>query len=357
MVAPTGAPDLDILSRLEGVLDDVEPSPEETQETQETKEEEPKVELAEDGEGEEEEPIAAEGEEGEVAEGEEEPTVEAAEVGDEEVRTMSDLARMFEVDETELLNHLEVEGADGTPVPLAKVIDSFRTSPAAELTLNELIAQKAAVAQEAANLRAKTDEQVKELAMQAQVLLDMTSAEFNGVNWKQLELEDPQQYLLMKNKQAEHGQVIQRAIDKMRGIEGERSEEAKQNYAVVRANEIKSLHAKKPEWANPTVASEAMADTNAYLTEMGLTPQEINGLTDHRQLLIAWEAAQYRKLKNQTPKKMAKLRNLPKPKGVLRSSARRDTSVDSKKQSQKKLDRLKQTGDEVDAARLFEEHL
>ncbi|GAF78984.1 unnamed protein product, partial [marine sediment metagenome] len=303
MVAPTGAPDLDILSRLEGVLDDVETSPDEEQETQETKGEEPKVELPEGGEGEEEEPIAAEGEkveEGEVAEGEEEPSVEAAEVGEEEVRTMSDLAKMFEVEESELLNHLEVESADGTAVPLAKVIESFRTSPAAEISLNELNAQKAATAQEAANLRAKTDEQVKELAVQAQVLLDMTSAEFNGINWKQLELEDPQQYLLMKNKQAEHGQVIQRAIEKMRGIEGERSAEAQQNYSVIRANEIKSLHAKKPEWADQAVASAAMSETNAYLQEMGLSTEEINGLADHRQLLIAWEAAQYRKLKNQT---------------------------------------------------------
>jgi hypothetical protein len=360
MAAPTaGTPELDILGRLEKQLDDSPVPPANPEDARETSEEEPKVELPEDEEGE--EPIAAkeegeEGEEGEEKDPEgEEKDPESAEVGDEEVRTMSDLAKMFEVDEKELLNHLEVEGPNGVSVPLAKALDTYKNSTVIQKSHDELAAERTTLQAEAAQLRVTTDATVKEMAIQTQVLLDVTQQEFSDINWKTLEVEDPQQFLIMKSKQQERGQLIQRAIEKMRGLEHQRAGEAQAVNLETRQKEMVTLHTKKPEWKDAAVAQTAMSDTQSFLSESGFSQEEINGITDHRYLLVAYEASQYRKLKNQTPKKIDKLRSLPKPKHVLRSSARKGSGEVARKQSQKNLDRLKATGDERDAARLFEE--
>jgi hypothetical protein len=143
----------------------------------------------------------------------------------------------------------------------------------------------------------------------------------------------------------------------MKGLENQRTEETATEVQANRSSEIAKLHVKMPEWVKPEIAQAAMAEVSSFLADNDFTPEEINNITDHRYLLVAYDAAQYRKLKKQAPKKLDKLRGLPKPKAVLRSSARRDSAGDSRQNAQKKLDRLRETGDERDAARLFEELL
>jgi hypothetical protein len=121
-----------------------------------------------------------------------------------------------------------------------------------------------------------------------------------------------------------------------------------------RQGEIAALHTKMPEWADQAVAQIAMKETQDFLSASEFTPEEINGISDHRYLLVAWKAAQFDKLQQQAPKKLDKLRSLPKPQRVLKSGVRRDASSDAAKKAQKKFDRLRETGDERDAATVLE---
>ena len=359
---PTEPPQpLDIQSRLEAVLDEeLNPTdqPEVTRDSSEAEEKKPPETEEETPPkikepGEESEPIAADEEESATPEVKEPET--PGDTGDE-IRTMADLAKVFEVDEAEFLDHITVPNVDGTEVPLSRVIATFKTAPAAIQKFEDLEAREAAFVQESQVLRARTDEQVRDLAIHAQTLLDITTSEFKDIDWNKLENDDPQQYLIMKNKQTERGRLIQGAVEKLRGIDQQRVQEMQAANSTVRQQEMVHLHGKMPEWRDPAVAKPAMEQTQSFLmNEMGFSVEEVNGITDHRQLLVAWEASEYRKLKQTTPKKIEKLRGLPSPKRVLRTGARRDASADNRKESQKKFDRLKQTGDEADAARLFEE--
>jgi len=365
MAAPTGELDSSILSRLETLLDDSNPEtadPKNRQEFEgEVKEPEPERKPAHEDPEDEKPPLAADGEEEEeeiAAKADPEGEGEGEEAAEEEgVQTLSDLARMFEVEETELLNQLQFDSGDGNKIPLSQIIDGYKKAPQAAKQLEELSAEKQRFSQEVAQLRTQTDEKIRDLAASAQALLDVTNEEFAGIEWNRLQAEDPSQYLMLKERQRERGQLIQSAIEKMRKIEQERATTDLEHAKTTRSQEIARLHEIRPEWTKPEVAQAAMSETNQYLLGVGWTQEEINTIQDHRQLLVAYDAAQYRKLQNQAPQKLEKLRSLPKPKAVLRSTARRDSSSDAQRQAQKNMDRLRQSGDERDAARLFEELL
>jgi hypothetical protein len=358
MVLQTELPEAEILSRMQAAISDEPTEPAEEKITQETKEE-PKVEAPDDVtpqvETEEPDPIAADASDEEPVVSESELAT-GAETSQDEINTVSDLAKMFEVDETELLDHLQID-TDAGQVPLSKVISTFKNAPAAVQQWETLKKRELEIEAESTQMRAKTDEQLRTLAAHTQLLLNMTEEEFKDVDWKRLEVEDPSHYLILRDRKRERQQTIANSIDQMKGVEQGRSQEYQEAATRGRAAEIASLHEQKPEWKEPEVAKAAMADTNSYLLEIGYTQEVINNILDHRQIIVAYEAAQYRKLKKQAPKKLQTLRDLPKPKGVLRASARRDTASSAQKTAQKNFDRLKQTGSEEDAARIFEELL
>lgn len=357
MAAPTVGSEQDIQVRLESLLDDAPKAPEKPEDSKATNDDDlPKVELKDDDtqvvvddDGGEEKPVVEvkpkEGE-GEETDGEEEG-----------INTLADIAQVFEVEEKELLEHLQISSPNGETVALGEVIKTWRDAPAATRDYEQLKLQREAFLQESAQLRERTDQATRDLAAHAQALLDVTQEEFKDIDWKTLEQEDPQSYLILKNKSAERGALIQGAIEKLKFAEKQKLEEFQAQTVKTRATEIAALHEKMPEWSDPEVAGAAMNETQQFLIASNFSQDEVNTIGDHRYLLVAWKAAQFDKLKKNAPKKMKKLRGLPKPTNALQAGARRDASADVRKKAQAKFDRLKQTGDERDAAALLEEFL
>jgi hypothetical protein len=350
-------PNPDILQRLESFLDpaDQTETPEDARDTKSATEEIP-IPVQEPGEDP--PPVAAETSEEPVKadpDASESEVAAAAEVSDDEINTFSDLAKMFEVEETVLMDHLRVDAGDGEPVSLSKVISTYKNAPDAVRRWETLEGERATFHQEVLQLRETTDAQVRELAVHAQVLLDMTQEEFGGVDWERLKVEDTTQYLVLKDKQRERGQAITAAIEKLKVVDQQR-QGATPGTMKDQVAEMASLHRKMPEWREKDVAHAAMEMSHAYLTEdIGFTQAEVNSIEDHRYLLVVHDAAQWRNLQKKAPEKLATLRNLPKPKAVLRSTARRDGRQDSQKKVTALRDRLAKTGDTRDAGRLIEE--
>jgi hypothetical protein len=356
MAAPTGLPeDPDILSRLTSLVDDVEPAPADPSNAQETKPlpvvDPPDDTPAQVEPGDEPEPLAAD-DEPEVSSSE---IATGAEVDDDEIKTTADLAKMFEIEETALLDNLQVDTGDGNQVALSKILSTYKNAPEAAQRMDQLTVREQQFEAESTQLRTKADEQLREMAAHTQILLDMTQDEFKDVEWKRLEVEDPAHYLILKERQRERGGAIQGAIERMKAIEQDRTGDMQTAAAKNRSAEIATLHTKMPEWTDPVVAKAAMEDTHEALVHYGFSQDEINLLSDHRYLLVAHDAAQFRKLKKQAPQKLETLRNLPKTTSVIRSTARRDTQAVARKSAQKNMDRLRKSGDERDAAKIFEE--
>lgn len=360
MVAPTGQPAPDILERLESFLDPEE-APEVAEEARETKSvetQEPPIPIKEPGE--EPPPVAAEEEASEEevvsAEAGESEEATAAEVGDDEINTFGDLAKMFDVEESALLDHLTIQTEDGETVSLAKVVTTYKNAPDAVRRWETLEADRVTFQQEAAQMRATTDEQVRELAVHSQVLLDMVQEEFGGIDWERLKVEDTTQFLLLKDKQRERGQAISTAIQKLKVVDQQRQTDPSPGTKLDQVVEMATLHRKMPEWNDKEVALSAMEQSHSYLiNDIGFTEADVNSIEDHRYLLVVHDAAQWRNLQKKAPEKLATLRNLPKPKAVLRSTARRSAGQDSQNKTKQLRARLHKTGDTRDAARLIEE--
>ena len=66
---------------------------------------------------------------------------------------------------------------------------------------------------------------------------------------------------------------------------------------VVLQNEQKKLIEKLPQLADPNKAEKIRTDIKKFLTSQGYTPQELENLTDHRTVLVAYNAMQLDKLK------------------------------------------------------------
>jgi hypothetical protein len=297
-----------------------------------------------------EEPIAAE------AADEVDPEAPEAEPEGEDrgINTLADLAREFEMPEEDFLNHLEVEGPNGT-VTLASALESFRIAPEAADRWHQIQAAEERLVAMDQQLQAQGSEQATQLAAHTKVAIDIIQAEFGNVNWQALEQEDPTAYLIMKQKQQDAHGKIAAAVDALKRMENQRDTGVQTASAGQRQREMEVLHRKMPDWKKQETAAGAMTEVQNFLVESGFNQEEINGLVDHRFLLVAYQAAKFHQLQKQAPKKIEKLKRLPSTRGSLKSSARRgDDRNAAQKQHNARVSNLKRTGSDMDAAALME---
>jgi hypothetical protein len=198
----------------------------------------------------------------------------------------------------------------------------------------------------------------RELAAHTSIAIEVINDEFKDIDWGMLEREDPTRYLIMKQRQQElHGKVAG-AVDRLKQLEASRAQQLAQVTSGTREQEMAALHQKMPEWQDQAQASQAINEIQNFLVASGFTQDEMNQLQDHRFLLVAYQAAKFHQLQNQAPKTIEKLRRLPSTRGALKAGARRegDRNAAQKLHSQR-VNSLKESGSDRDAAALIEGHL
>ena len=116
-------------------------------------------------------------------------------------------------------------------------------------------------------------------------------------DWVKLRSElEPAEFLKQKaDWEASRAQTERLKQEQARVQEQQQREAAKQFQAYVRSEQDK-LKAAVPEWADPEKAKVEAAKLRAHAKTYGFTDQEIDGVTDHRTLLLLRDAMQYREL-------------------------------------------------------------
>ena len=368
MAAPTG-PDSEIVSRLESFLEDAPPPRREEDESprdvrpedlsapphknalsaaeeaaSRDTDQPPSESVEPDEEMEEEAP--------EAAEAESEIDGEAPEAA---IETLSDLARSFNVEESVMLDQLQVDIGD-EKIPLARVISTYKAAPEAIRKYEEILSIDRDLEREKAQLRTEQNSRLAELAGTTQALIASANQEFSDVDWKSLEVEDPARYLILRGKREEMGKLIENAIGQVKRSEEEARVEAARQTQGNYEKEAAALISKMPTWAEPTAARQAMTGLRSFLRDSGFKDEEINEIQDHRMILVAYQASQLHSMKSEAPQKLKRLRELPRP--TLKGGARQDDlRVTEQKKREQNFARLRKTGDERDAARLMEDLL
>ena len=279
-----------------------------------------------------------------------EPVQETGEEGDADaVETLSDLARAFEVEEAEFLDHLQVPAREGDgTVSLSEVIRTYRDAP----TDNE----QARIHYEnlGNSLQTDHDQRLMELQKLTAAMISQVEAE-PSVDWDMLRETDPAQYLMAGVLRDAGRADIDRSLKSMDDEMKRREAIASEERDKWRSEQVQVLYRLRPDWKDAEKGRSAMSEVHDYLVRTGYTEDQISELEDAKSVLTVWRAAQWEKLQAQRPGVKKRLRLLPR---TLRSAARADVAAVSGKQAEEKEQerlrgRLAETGSVQDAAALM----
>lgn len=171
-------------------------------------------------------------------------------------------------------------------------------------------------------------------------------AQYENINWAELKDSDPVEYM---EKRLEY----QDAKDKVAALQQEQIQVQQQNEATFKARinerlqeEAKLLAKALPEYNDPN--TNLKGQLRDYATGLGFTPQDIDGIIDHRVVMVLHKAMMHDAAKSGNPAK--KVKTAPR---VVKSGTPQTKAQKAKRTVQAKRERLAKTGNTRDAANVF----
>jgi hypothetical protein len=275
---------------------------------------------------------------------------------EEGVRSIEELAEAFEVTPEEFTSTIHVKGPDGTEVPLAEAISAFQAAPDAERISQATAAKTAELEAQGVKLSQEHDAKMGELQQLTARMISELDADAK-INWDELEQEDPAEWNKQKIKQAERREMVRAAMDSMNAEKAKRDAENDRLMEEWQQAEMEKVREIMPTWRDEKVwnAKGGPSDQLAgFMEKMGYTAEDQRFLWDHRNLMTAWYASEYLKLKSAASVETKKLKKLPK---LIPVGARVQAGSADEKRHQELRRNLRKSGKLEDAAAIFEEGL
>lgn len=198
--------------------------------------------------------------------------------------------------------------------------------------------EKAALATE----RARTTELLKalETALEAPTI--------SQADLDYLRANNPAEYAAAVADQIQRDKQKDAAKAERQRLEGIAQQEEVTARKAALKDEGDKLIAARPDWKDPAKAKAVNAAIKGYAEAMGVTPQELDSVSDHRILIALHEAALYRQLVAKTPQTKAKVEQVKtaKPGNVSQPASKVSETTRAKQ-------RLAKTGRVDDAAAVF----
>ena len=198
-----------------------------------------------------------------------------------------------------------------------------------------------------ANLQAVTQEreQYSELLGNMAQNQNAELSRYADINWADLKDTDPMEYM---EKRLEY----QEAKEKISELQNERARVQQQNETDMGQmlqeklqKEAELLSKALPEYTEP--GSTFKDEVRNYALNLGFSPQDIDGIADHRVILVLHKAMMQDKV-SKTPAKKSK--SAPK---VVKAGTPQTKAQRSRRTVQAKRERLSKTGNQRDAANVF----
>lgn len=135
-------------------------------------------------------------------------------------------------------------------------------------------------------------EQLKGIIPALQVQLQ---DKFANVNWTELAKSDPAQYVALQAEYQQYATRLQIAQAEQRRIEAQTESQREAELKEKIQQERTRLAEKIPAFADPEKGKALAGELKAFLREVGFSAEDIGGVYDHRALVLAHDAMQYRK--------------------------------------------------------------
>lgn len=161
-------------------------------------------------------------------------------------------------------------------------------------------------------------------------------------DWQKLKAEDELAYYEERDKEHRIQQRLQAIDQEQQRVQQEFQQQQQKQYQKLVEQEKEKLFDALPDWSDEKVAREEYQQMAEYGKSLGFTEQEINGIVDHRALLILRDAAKFKALaeKRDKGKEKVKVRGkkplkagTPSNESPKKARARRSTKRLAKQQN------------------------
>ena len=159
---------------------------------------------------------------------------------------------------------------------------------------------------EAAEVRKQAQEYAQAVQQQTQVqqavvgkiaeakVIENQLAQYQGINWSALEDSDPVQAMRLQRQFGELKQAYQAKVQDINQTQSQIQQQQSQQTAASLESERQALMNACPEWGSEAVATKEKQQIAADLKARGYTDRDIQGLSDHKAVLLARDAMLYR---------------------------------------------------------------
>jgi hypothetical protein len=114
-----------------------------------------------------------------------------------------------------------------------------------------------------------------------------------NIDWDRLYNENPHAYVREFAKQQERQAQQQAAAVEMQRVQQISEQEARQERAHLLRRERELVGELVPAWRDEAAWTKAKTQAREYAVDLGYTDADIRTVTDHRAVMILWQAAQY----------------------------------------------------------------
>ncbi|MDE2101729.1 MAG: hypothetical protein KGL39_31070 [Patescibacteria group bacterium] len=244
------------------------------------------------------------------------PEAEAKPEGEEEAPTYESLNAFLEAQKIDpesfqtLPVTVKVDGKE-SQVPLAEVLKGYQLSSAAYSRLAEVAQQREAFTKEQTEVRQALGTRISQAESLVNLAQQQLTSEFQAINWNALNQQDPVEYTRQMNAFQLRAVQIDQAMKQVQTAQAEQARAFEQQRAQALPAERERLFTAIPEWRDPAKMQEAQTRIIASAKKVGFTDAELNGIYDHRYLVMLDKAARYDALQAQSPAKLKQVRAAP----------------------------------------------
>jgi hypothetical protein len=236
-----------------------------------------------------------------------ETSEEGGDEGGEEVEAQPEEAQPETPEEEKYV--IKVDGEERT-LTKAELIAEAQKSAAANKRFEEAAALRKQAEAERAPLqqeRAQLKQVLDTFVPQMQALMQAEQP-----NWEHLLANDPHEYMRQRHVFEQRAVQLQQAQAAQAYLTQQQQTEAAQQAQVRIDEEGRKLRDALPDWKDPAKAAEGAKAITEYLTKTsGFDASELNGINDHRLLVVADKARRYDELMKQQAQAAQKVGKLP----------------------------------------------
>lgn len=218
----------------------------------------------------------------------------AAEEGDDAPITIMVDGKPVSLTKAELADHYKngLRQADYT----RKTMEAAETRKAADAEIQKAQQERAAYAQNLTKMAAQLEGAIQQQAT---------------IEWEKLLESDPVEYLKQQHLYQQRQAALYQNQQQQQALAQQAQAEQAEQFRNHLTTQQQELLAKLPEWKDETKAKAEREAIKAHLIERGYTAKEVDGINDHKAVLLAREAMLYRQMMSKAQAAAKKVSNLP----------------------------------------------